>query len=71
MPKKYVIAFDEGTSSARAIIFDRAGDIAAISQREFRQFYPRPGWVEHDPLEIWNTQLAVAREAMATGSVKP
>jgi glycerol kinase len=65
MKKTYVMALDEGTSSARAILFDHAGDIAALAQREFRQIYPQPGWVEHDAVEIWNTQLAVAREAMA------
>ena len=65
MTKTYVMALDEGTSSARAILFDRSGNIAALAQREFRQIYPQPGWVEHDAVEIWNTQLAVAREAMA------
>jgi glycerol kinase len=65
MTKTYVMALDEGTSSARAILFDRAGTVAALAQREFRQIYPQPGWVEHDALEIWNTQLAVAREALA------
>jgi glycerol kinase len=65
MTKTYVMALDEGTSSARAILFDRAGNIAALAQREFRQIYPQPGLVEHDAVEIWNTQLAVAREAMA------
>lgn len=71
MAKKYVLAFDEGTSSARAILFDRAGAIASIAQREFRQVYPHPGWVEHDPLEIWNVQLSVAREALATAGARP
>jgi glycerol kinase len=71
MEKKYVMAFDEGTSSARAIIFDKSGDIVSIGQREFRQIYPQPGWVEHDPLEIWNVQLSVAREAMAAAKVQP
>lgn len=65
MADTYVMALDEGTSSARAILFDRAGNVAALAQREFRQIYPQPGWVEHDAVEIWNTQLAVAREAMA------
>lgn len=62
--KKYILALDEGTSSARAILFDKAGDVAAIGQREFRQIYPNPGWVEHDPIEIWNVQMSVTREAM-------
>lgn len=65
MTETYVMALDEGTSSARAILFDRAGNVAASAQREFRQIYPEPGLVEHDAVEIWNTQLAVAREAMA------
>jgi glycerol kinase len=58
------MALDAGTSSSRAIVFDRAGSVVSVAQREFRQIYPRPGWVEHDPLEIWETQLAVAREAL-------
>ncbi|MFB2551918.1 glycerol kinase GlpK [Ensifer soli] len=64
MVQTYVMALDEGTSSARAILFDRAGSIVALAQREFRQIYPKPGWVEHDGNEIWATQLSVAREAM-------
>ena len=58
------MALDAGTSSSRAIVFDRAGGVVSVAQREFRQIYPRAGWVEHDPLEIWSTQLAVAREAL-------
>ena len=69
MADTYVMALDEGTSSARAILFDRAGHIISIAQREFRQIYPRPGWVEHDASEIWSVQLAVAREAMKTAGV--
>ncbi|MFO1151716.1 MAG: glycerol kinase GlpK [Alsobacter sp.] len=71
MPSKYVMALDEGTSSARAILFDRAGNVAALAQREFQQIYPQPGWVEHDAVEIWNTQLLVAREAMAQAAAGP
>lgn len=52
MTQSYVMALDEGTSSARAILFDRSGAIVAIGQREFRQIYPKPGWVEHDATEI-------------------
>ena len=63
--KKFVMALDAGTSSSRAIVFDHERRIVAVAQREFRQIYPQPGWVEHDPVEIWDTQLAVAREAMA------
>lgn len=71
MAQNYVMALDEGTSSARAILFDRAGRVVSIGQREFRQIYPQPGWVEHDPLEIWTVQLSVAREALAEANVRP
>lgn len=60
----YLLALDQGTSSSRSIIFDRDGHIVAMSQREFRQIYPQPGWVEHDPKEIWDTQLATAKEVL-------
>ena len=63
--KKYVLALDAGTTSNRAILFDRTGRIAAVAQKEFTQYYPRPGWVEHDAEEIWETQRAVACEALA------
>ena len=63
--KKFIMALDAGTSSSRAIVFDHDRRIVAVAQREFRQIYPQPGWVEHDPVEIWDTQLAVVREAMA------
>jgi len=69
MDRQYILALDAGTSSSRAIVFDRARRVVAVSQREFRQIYPRPGWVEHDPTEIWETQLAVAREALAKASL--
>jgi glycerol kinase len=61
---KYVLALDQGTSSSRAILFDRGGRPVSIAQRELQQHYPQAGWVEHDPLEIWNGQLGCAREAM-------
>ena len=60
----YLLALDQGTSSSRSIVFDEHGRIRAMAQREFRQHYPRPGWVEHDPMEIWNSQLETAREAL-------
>ena len=66
----YLLALDQGTSSSRAIVFDAQGRIVAMSQREFRQIYPQPGWVEHDADEIWETQLAVAREVLAKASLK-
>ncbi len=58
----FILALDQGTTSSRAILFDRAGRIVRSAQREFPQIYPQPGWVEHDPRAIWDTQLAVARE---------
>src|SRR6185436_11979021 len=63
--KRYLLALDQGTSSSRSIVFDAHGRIVAMAQREFRQIYPQPGWVEHDPREIWDTQLATAQEALA------
>ncbi|HEX2099471.1 MAG TPA: glycerol kinase GlpK, partial [Candidatus Synoicihabitans sp.] len=62
---RYVLALDQGTTSSRAIVFDRAGRTIAVAQKEFRQSYPKPGWVEHDPLEIWASQSATAAEAMS------
>ena len=63
--KTHILALDQGTSSSRSIVFDAQGRIKAMAQREFRQIYPRPGWVEHDPMELWQTQLATAHEALA------
>ena len=63
--KTHLLALDQGTSSSRSIVFDAGGRIVAMAQREFRQIYPRPGWVEHDPIELWTTQLATAQEALA------
>ena len=60
---KYVIALDQGTTSSRCILFNHEGEICSVAQREFTQHYPQPGWVEHDPLEIWSTQLGVLVEA--------
>jgi glycerol kinase len=61
----YLLALDQGTSSSRSIVFDGQGRIVAMAQQEFRQIYPQPGWVEHDPRELWSTQLATAKEALA------
>ena len=63
--KKYIMALDQGTTSSRCIIFDKQGNICSMAQKEFTQIYPKPGWVEHNPMEIWSSQLAVATEAMA------
>lgn len=65
MGKKYILALDQGTTSSRCILFDKGGNICSMAQKEFTQYYPKPGWVEHDPMEIWSSQLAVATEAMA------
>ncbi len=69
MQKEYIIALDQGTTSSRAIIFNRDQHIVAVSQREFKQIYPKQGWVEHNPMEIWSTQLAVLEEALARADV--
>jgi hypothetical protein len=61
----YLLALDQGTSSSRSIVFDGLGNVVAMAQREFRQIFPQPGWVEHDPHDIWATQLATAREVLA------
>ncbi|MBL8487276.1 MAG: glycerol kinase GlpK [Rhodocyclaceae bacterium] len=65
----FLLALDQGTSSSRSIVFDAEGGIAGMAQREFRQIFPNPGWVEHDPMEIWRTQLDTAREALARAGI--
>ncbi len=67
--KKYVLALDQGTTSSRSIIFDDAGNIVAMAQKEFTQIFPKPGWVEHDPEEIWNSQLYTAKEALRNAGI--
>lgn len=69
MDKKYVIALDQGTTSSRAVIFDKSLNIIAKAQREFAQIYPEPGWVEHNPVEIWATQRSVLTEAVAKSGI--
>ena len=66
---KYLLALDQGTSSSRSIVFDLRGNIVAMAQQEFRQIYPQPGWVEHDPEEIWTSQLATARRVLADNGI--
>ena len=68
---KYILALDQGTTSSRCILFNQYGNICSMAQKEYEQIYPKPGWVEHDPMEIWSSQLAVAIEAMAKISAKP
>jgi glycerol kinase len=65
----YLLTLDQGTSSSRSIIFDRQGQIVAMSQLELPQIYPQPGWVEHDPMEIWRTQLTTARDVLQKAGI--
>ena len=69
--KKYMMALDQGTTSSRAILFDKEGNLVATSQKEFTQFYPKPGWVEHNPMEIWGSQSGVMREVLETNGITP
>jgi glycerol kinase len=71
MSKKYILAFDQGTTSSRAILFDKVGAIVAVAQKEFTQIFPKPSWVEHNPEEIWQSQLEVAREVVAKANIQP
>ena len=70
MSKKYVLALDQGTTSSRAILFDQGGNCVGVAQKEFPQIYPKPGWVEHDPMEIWGSQSGVAREVLDKAGVR-
>ncbi len=65
--KQYVLTLDQGTTSSRAILFDHSGEIVSLAQKEFQQYYPEPGWVEHDAMEIWSSQASVITEAMSKG----
>jgi len=71
MEKKYIMALDQGTTSSRAVIFDRQGKIVSMAAKEFGQIYPRPGWVEHDPAEIWGSQMEAARQALDSVNLSP
>jgi glycerol kinase len=66
----FILALDAGTTSVRAMVFDRVGAVVALAQKEFRQIYPQPGWVEHDPNEIWSAQVGVAQEALARAGLR-
>ena len=68
---RYVLALDQGTTSSRSILFDASGRAVASAQREFTQRFPSPGWVEHDPEEIWATQFATIAEVLATAGARP
>ena len=69
--KQYIMALDQGTTSSRCILFDQKGKMISMAQKEIRQIYPQPGWVEQDPREIWATQYSVMKEAQAAGDIGP
>ena len=71
MAQNYIMALDQGTTSSRCILFDKKGNICSMAQKEFKQIYPTPGWVEHNPMEIWASQMSVAMEAMTMVGAKP
>jgi glycerol kinase len=66
----FILSLDQGTTSSRAIVFEHGGGIRAVAQKEFQQIFPRIGWVEHDPREIWSSQLEVARTALTQAGIK-
>ena len=67
----YILALDQGTTSSRAILFDHDGAVVEVAQREFEQIFPKTGWVEHRPEEIWSSQMSVAVEALGKASLRP
>jgi glycerol kinase len=69
MKKSYILSFDQGTTSSRAILYDREGRAVKVAQKEFTQIYPKAGWVEHDPMEIWGSQSGVVSEILATTGI--
>lgn len=69
--QKFILSLDQGTTSSRAIMFDHPGNIISVAQKEFTQIFPKPGWVEHDPLEIWSSQISVATEAVVKAVKTP
>jgi glycerol kinase len=71
MNEKYIMALDQGTTSSRAVIFDHRGRIVSIAAKELKQIYPQPGWVEHDPMEIWDSQMEAARRAIDSVNISP
>ena len=71
MEKKYIMALDQGTTSSRAILFNNKGEILEMAQKEFTQIYPKAGWVEHNPMEIWGSQSGVMREVIETAGITP
>lgn len=71
MEKRYILALDQGTTSSRAILFDQNANIVAVEQKEFKQLFPKPGWVEHDPMDIWGTQISTARDLLRNNDISP
>ena len=69
MNKSYILSLDQGTTSSRAILYDRDGNVVKTAQKEFTQIYPKAGWVEHDPMEIWGSQSGVVSEILATTGI--
>ena len=69
--KKYILSLDQGTTSSRAIIYNEQGTICAVAQKEYRQIFPQPGWVEHNPMDIWSSQISVVSEVIAKCGVQP
>jgi len=67
---KFILAIDQGTTSSRAIVFDHAGKMAGVAQEEFKQIFPEPGWVEHNAMEIWTSQLEVLKGALSNAGVQ-
>ena len=61
---KYILSLDQGTTSSRCILYDKKGNMVSVAQKEFKQIYPKDGWVEHDAMEIWSTQMGVAQESL-------
>ena len=68
---QYILSLDQGTTSSRAMLFDHSGAVVAVEQAEFAQIFPQPGWVEHDALEIWQSQLKVAQKCLKKASIRP
>lgn len=71
MEKKYIVSLDQGTTSSRAVVFDRQGKVWGISSRPFKQIFPHPGWVEHDPAEILESQLGALKDALKDNGIRP
>ena len=69
--EKYILSLDQGTTSSRAILFNKSGQVVHIAQKEFTQYFPQPGWVEHDANEIWGSILAVIASCLSESGVKP